>query len=262
MPLHNLAVKQKIALTLTSASASNIIPLFSYVAYLKSGFRLIEESIIVDNLKAIAWIYNLPAIEFPIFELEDTESKQLYTAINLEWNSPRFQLDILFNISSSATWHKIASYSLLNQSPYPFREYSLGNHALGNNSMIGFQIVDVGSGVLKTTNTGADKVTIIADITRQVFLEEVIENSQRVANSIGTVASIITNSNPSRKGITFQNKGTITVYLDTLSTVTIASHLIKLNPGAYYEAPTPVYTGDYWARTAAGTTSLEIREYF
>lgn len=261
MAVNNLIVKQKLAITLDSASASNVIPLFTYTPYSKSGYRLLDEYLEIDNLKAISWIYNIPAVEFPIFDVEDSESKQILTSINLEWTSPRIQLDILFKVDGSSTWQKIESKSLLNQSPLPYREFSLGSHVLGNNSMIGFQIIDAGEGLLKSTSVGQDKVTLIADLTRQVFVQELIDTSNKIVNNITTTASTIINSNPNRKALSIFNSSALIIYLDTVSTVSTTSYLSKLNPGAYYEAPMPIYTGAYYARTASGSTAIDIREY-
>lgn len=261
MTTSNIVVKQKLAVTLDKNSLSNIIPLFTYTPYSKSGYRLLDEYLEVANLQAISWIYNIDEVEFPVFEVEDSESKQLITVINLEWNSPRIQLDIMLSIDNLTTWHLIGSYSLLNQSPYPFREYELGNHALGTNGMIGFKIVDVGDGILQETLQGKDKVTIFGDLTRNIFIQELIDTSNRIVNNITNIASVIVNQNPNRRNIVFFNNSTLTIYIDTVPTVSTTSYLSKLLPGAYYEAPSPIYTGIYYGRTASGSTAIEIREY-
>ncbi|BBD64474.1 hypothetical protein NIES4072_18640 [Nostoc commune NIES-4072] len=134
MSINTLIVKQKLCVTLDTNSSNNVVPVFEYIPYSKPGYKLIDEYLEIENLKAVAWIYSLPPVPFPVFELEDTESKQLLAAINLEWQSPRIQLDIMVNIDDTLNWQKIAAYSLLNSDPYPYREYSLGSHTLGNNS--------------------------------------------------------------------------------------------------------------------------------
>ena len=167
MALESLIVKQKICITLDVNSGSNIVPIFSYVPYSKNGYTFLDEYLEIKDLKAIGWIDSLDPIPFPVFELEDTESKQLLTAINLEWKSPRIELQVMCQINN-LVWQKLQSFSLLNPDPYPYREYSLGSHTLGNNAMIGLKVADVGFGLL----SNQDKVTIFADLVRYITLDQ------------------------------------------------------------------------------------------
>lgn len=259
--LENLTIKQKIAVTLDPNSGANVIPIFNYVPYAKSGYRLIDEYLEVEDLKAVSWIYSVSPVEFPVFELEDTESKQLLTAINLEWKSPRIQLDIVCQIDGTLNWQRIAAYSLLNSDPYPYREYSLGNHALGNNSMLGLQVRNVGFGLLQNSVKGQDKVTTYANLTRFITIEKLVDTSVKIVNNITNIAATIVNANPNRKGLTFFNSSNIIVYIDSVSTVSSTSYLVKLKPGDYYEAPAPLYTGAYYGRTVSDSTAIDIREF-
>ncbi|MBW4425321.1 MAG: hypothetical protein KME50_12945 [Nostoc desertorum CM1-VF14] len=261
MTIQELTVKQKIAITLDPNSGASAIPIFNYVPYSKAGYRLIDEYLEVEDLKAVSWIYSLPSVPFPVFELEDSESKQLLTAINLEWKSNRIQLDIVVNINNSLNWQRIAAYSLLNSDPYPYREYSLGNHSLGNNSMLGLQIRNVGFGLLQNSVKGQDKVTAYANLTRHITIEKLIDISVKIANNITTIASTIVNTNPNRKGITFFNSSNKNIFIDTVSGVSTNSYSVKLEPDDYYEAPSPLYTGAYYGIVAEGSTAIDIREY-
>ncbi|MEH1895622.1 MAG: hypothetical protein V7K94_10050 [Nostoc sp.] len=256
MTLENLTIKQKIAVTLDQTSGNSVVPIFNYVPYTKSGYRLINEYLEIENLLAVSWIYSLATVPFPVFELEDSESKQLLAAINLEWNSPRIQMDVALNINN-ADWQRIAAYSLLNPSPYPYREYTLGNHPLGDNAMLGLQIRDVGYGLL----SGQDKVIAFADLTRHITIEKLVDTSSKIANNVTTVAATIVNSNTNRKGLTFFNSSDKDVYLDTVNTVSSSSYMVKLEPGDYYEAPSPMYTGNYYAVVASGSTAIDVREF-
>lgn len=260
MAFETFTIKSKVCTTLDVDTGSAVKPLLTYVPYSKSGYRLINEYLSVENLKAVSWVYNLPAVEFPVFELEDSESKQLLTAINLEWKSDRIQMDIMMNIDNSV-WQRIASYSLLNSSPYPYREYSLGNHTLGDNAMIGLQIKDVGFGLLQSSIAGQDKVTVFADLTKHITIEKLVDTSSKVANNITTIAATVVNSNSSRKGLTFFNSTDKNIYLDTVNTVSSSSYMVKLEPGDYYEAPSPMYTGAYYAVVSSGSTAIDIREF-
>ncbi|MDZ7968751.1 MAG: hypothetical protein RM368_28000 [Nostoc sp. DedSLP03] len=261
MTIQELTIKQKIAITLDPNSGASVVPIFNYVPYSKTGYRLIDEYLEVENLRATSWIYSLPPVPFPVFELEDSESKQLLTAINLEWKSPRIQLDIVVGIDGTLNWQRIAAYSLLNSDPYPYREYSLGSHSLGNNSMLGLQIRAVGHGLLQNSAKGQDKVTACANLVRHVIIEKLTDTSVKIVNNITAIASTIVNSNANRKGITFFNSSNKNVFLDTVKGVSITSHLVKLEPGDYYEAPSPLYTGAYYGIVESGNTAIDIREF-
>lgn len=174
MSINTLIIKQKSCVTLDANSSANVVPIFEYVPYAKAGYELIDEYLEIENLKAVSWIYSLSPVPFPVFELEDTESKQLLTAINLEWQSPRIQLDVVCQIDNTLNWQRIAAYSLLNSDPYPYREYLLGNHTLGNNSMIGLQIKNVGFGLLQNSVKGQDKVVVYANVRRHIIINEPI----------------------------------------------------------------------------------------
>ncbi|WP_229451788.1 hypothetical protein [Nostoc sp. CHAB 5715] len=254
-------MKQKLCVTLDPNSGQSVIPIFNYIPYAKAGYRLVDEYLEIENLKAVAWIYSLPPVEFPVFELEDTESKQLLTAINLEWKSARIQLDVMCQIDGTLNWQRIAAYSLLNSDPYPYREYSLGSHALGNNSMIGLQIRNVGYGLLQNSVKGQDKLTAYADLKRIITIEKLIDTSVKIANNITTIAATIVNSNPNRKGITFFNSSNKNIFIDSVSGVSVTSYSVKMEPGDYYEAPNPLYTGAYYGIVENGSTAIDIREF-
>ena len=257
MTLEKLTIKQKLCVTLDSTSGSNIVPIFNYVPYTKTGYRLIDEYLEIENLKAVSWISSLAAIVFPVFEVEDSESKQLLTAINLEWKSDRIQLDVMCKIDNLA-WQKLQAFSLLNADPYPYREYSLGNHPLGNNAMLGLQITDVGFGLLKAQ----DKITAIGDLTRQITLEKLsVDTSIKIPNNFTTTASIIINSNLSRKGLIISNSSDKTVFLDSNLNMSITSYLVEIEPSDYWEAPDPIYTGAYYGIVAADSAVIDIREF-
>lgn len=261
MALDTFTTKSKVAITLDANTGTTVKPIMVKVPYVKQGYRVINEYYEVTNLKAVAWIYSVEPVPFPVFELEDTESKQLLTAINLEWKSERIQMDVVLSVDDGAIWQRIAAYSLINADPSPYREYSLGDHTLGDNAMIGVQIRNVGFGLLQNGNLGSDRVTVYADVTRVVTIEKVIDSSTRIANTITNTPSIIANSNSARSGITFFNSTTTNVFIDTVSTVTTSSYLVKLEPGDYWEPPTQNYTGNYYGVVVSGSVGIDIREF-
>jgi hypothetical protein len=108
---------------------------------------------------------------------------------------------------------------------------------------------------------GQDKVTAFGNLTRHITLEKLVDTSSKIANNITTIGSTIANSNPNRKGITFFNSSNKNVFIDTVSSVSINSYSVKLEPGDYYEAPSPMYTGAYYGIVESGSTAIDIREY-
>lgn len=133
--------------------------------------KVVSFNCFIKNLKAFSKIQSLEEIPLPDFELEDSETTKLYKTLDIEWQSPRKQLDVF--VSNSSTWQQIGSTSLLNPSGYPFRIYNLmdlftDNLALelGDNSKIGVQVIDVGHGLL----TGTDKVVIHGSYVEEIFL--------------------------------------------------------------------------------------------
>ncbi|MEH2130127.1 MAG: hypothetical protein V7K86_05610 [Nostoc sp.] len=259
--LQTFSTVQKCAVSLNANSGTNITPLFTYTPFTLSGYRVINENLSLTNLQAIAYIYSLPVVPFPVFDLTESDSQQLLTAINLEWQNSRIQLDTLVRVGLTGTYQRINSNSLTNPNPYPYKQFTLDNLLLGSNDMLAFQTKNVGYGLLQNAVGGSDIVTVSADLTTTITIEETVDNASVVANNITTTAASIVNPNVNRKGITFFNNSTQTVYIDTVSTVSTTSYTIALAAGGYYEAPAPIYTGTYYAVVASGSTAINIREY-
>lgn len=81
----------------------------------------------------------------------------------------------------------------------------------------------------------------------------------QLTNTLSTTASSIA-GNTNRKGLTIFNTLSVAVYVDTANTVTSSDFWFKLDAGAYYEMPEPIYTGALHMICASGTGSVEIRE--
>jgi hypothetical protein len=80
-----------------------------------------------------------------------------------------------------------------------------------------------------------------------------------ITNSLSTTKTTIP-LNISRKGLTIFNPLSSTVYVDFGTDVTASDYMFKLDSGAYYEMPQPIYTGAISMILASGTGSVEIRE--
>jgi hypothetical protein len=253
--MEHLKIVSKFAKTINSASENTPQLLSDFTPYSRAGYRVIHEAASIEGLKAISYISSFAAAEFPVFGIEASESERFFAALNVEWSSERCQMNVLIKIGE--VFNKISVQSLLNPSPYPFREYDLGSFSLGDNSNLYIQIENVGYGLL----TGSDNVVFHGTLVRDIAIEKLVDTSVKIANSISTTAATIINANPSRIGVTFFNSSQIDVYIDTVSSVSTTSYMVKLEPDDYYEAPAPIYTGNYYAVVEAGTTAIDIREY-
>ncbi len=163
---------------------------------------------------------------------------------------------------------KIADAYLFNQRPYYYLDLinyftSAGTFDVAPDATIACQVVDVGYGLLQ----GSDRVMLLGCAVEESPYSEpqsVAQTpivSRMIANNITTTSGVIVNSNINRKGIVFFNSSTQDVYLDTTSSISLNSYLVKLVPSAYYEAPNPAYTGNYYAITTEPNTSIDIREF-
>jgi hypothetical protein len=176
---------------------------------------------------------------------------------------------------------KVADVFLFNQRPYYYLDLinyftSAGTLDMAPDAIIACQVVDVGHGLLQ----GSDRVMLLGCAVEEspysetastaastnVYLmsgnttTKLVDTSNSIANNITTISSIVVNSNPDRKGLAFFNTSTHEIYFDTIDSVSNSSYLIKLLPGGYYEAPTPIYTGNYYA-VAEGNATIDIREF-
>jgi hypothetical protein len=163
---------------------------------------------------------------------------------------------------------KVVDAYLFNQRPYYYLDLinyftSAGTFDVAPDATIACQIKDVGHGLLQ----GSDRILLLGCVVEEspysvvVPVAETPVLSRKIPNEITTTSTAIVNSNINRKGITFFNSSLNDIYLDTESTVTTESYLLRLSPGGSYEAPLPIYTGIYYAVTAYGNASIDIREF-
>lgn len=77
--------------------------------------------------------------------------------------------------------------------------------------------------------------------------------------NITNVSSTALASNSNRRGATFQNEGTATVYLKLGATASTTSYTVQIREGSYYEVPYG-YVGIIDAITSASTATLRVTE--
>lgn len=166
-----------ISLPLNVVSGSEIVTVYSNSSLtigreFLPGYKIVAFNCFLKNLKVFASLTSLEEALLPDFNLDDSDTQKLIKTLDIEWKSPRKQLNLY--VSSGGNWLQIGSLSMLNPYGYPFRIYNLmdlltDNLAaeLGENSKIGVQVQEVGYGLL----TAQDKVTIHGSYTEEIFLE-------------------------------------------------------------------------------------------
>lgn len=174
----------------------------------------------IKNLRAIAIINSVAEAPMPDFGLTDSDTEKLLKISNIEWNSPRKQLDLHIRSTNFGIWRKVFSLSLLNPMGYPFRVYNLLDGLtdglaleLGQFGQIGISITDVGHGLLTTM----DSVMVHGS-----FLQEININADKL-NRLSTCIPISTpvdnygtwifSNNPNRKYFRLRNNGNSNVWL-------------------------------------------------
>jgi hypothetical protein len=80
--------------------------------------------------------------------------------------------------------------------------------------------------------------------------------------SVGTTGTTIA-ADTTRKALTISNKSAVSIYVNVgSSTPTAAANMIELVSGAYYEFPTPIYTGLITLAAASGSgNSVQIASF-
>lgn len=176
MPTSTINKVQTIVRYLPLGDAS-IIPIYEVRApplgreYVPGHFLLSFNSF-VKNLRAYGAVGTLATSDLPRFELEDSDSERLRKTLDIEWKSPRKQLNMFIAVSGTE-WLQVGSMSLLNPYGYPFRAYNLMDFftdnlalELGGDGKIGIQIEDVGWGLLQQ----GDRVTIHGSAVEEIFV--------------------------------------------------------------------------------------------
>lgn len=229
-----------IAKSLDGNTGQGIIPLFGSLLIGNYPGQVISHNVFIKNLKAHAKIGSLSPVKLPNFTLEDSETDKLYKTLDIEWNSPRKQLNLFISNNEQANWHQVGAISLLNPAGYPYRIYNLmdlitPNLAieLGDNGTIGIQIQDVGFGLLQT----GDNVTIHGSYIQEIILDTgdaVIQSSNDFQVQVKTESTIILAANTSRKYLAITNNGNNPIYINLASTARL-NYGIYLTPSGSFE---------------------------
>lgn len=224
--------------------------------------NVVSVNAFVRNLKAYTTISSLAAIKMPNFELTDSDTEKLYKVLDVEWQSPRKQLNLYIS-DNSQKWEPVGSISLLNPSGYPYRIYNIlelytdeSVIELGENSRLGVEVQDVGYGLL----TGNDAVTIhgsyVEEITLQSKPESVvaakINSCLLIYQGIAEYSTIALSGANNRTYARITNANNTQVYLNLGSTAIFGEGILLNGEGDSYEVASN-YRGAISAISEPGT---------
>lgn len=257
-------------------SSSDIIPVFEN----NSSFNLdniVSYNLFVKNFKAYAKIRSVPIAPMPILFDEDNETVRIQKILDIEWRTPRKQIDLFIsNGEIDSTWETVGSVSLLNPSGYPYRSYNLldiytANLAieLGEKGKIGVKITDVGYGLLQPE----DEVTIHGSYVQEISVAsegstggivnpptitpiEMEEVKIEIASGLST---LIANSNPDRIYLLLQNiSNDETCWITFANGEAVENAGLKIPAGGHYEFSTKdiPYFGEIKGICGEGTATI------
>ena len=220
----------------------------------------------ITDLRVNINIQSLAESELPNIDLGTSRTDRVAAVRDLEWNSPRKQLDIYLATSTSAGWVNIATLSLLNRRPFyivNLLSYVSTNVAfqIANDAKLGVSISDVGYGLLE----GNDTVTLFGaakeEITAIPTESPVITTAQNYGAAITSTSRSVLSANPARKQATFINRSNSeTIWLSYAPVAEVGKGLeLRPHGGAYEINFSNPYKGAI-AAIASGNANLAMLE--
>lgn len=233
-----------LGLKLDSSSADRIITVFENRTDTEDSNYLMTAQHVVYNgfvktLRAKAVINSIPETTLPGLTVEQSRNERLLAMRNVEWQSPRKQLD-LYLAETYNNWHHIGSLSLLNIPPFRvvnLMEYFTENIAieLGSTGAIGVGIRDAGYGLLGN----GDEVIIFGSSTTEIVVvpnnPKPIESCTDYGWTITPNSELILPAQDDRKQITFTNTGAGTIYLNLGAAAEVGKGIALMPRGGSYE---------------------------
>lgn len=229
--IQTIEITQKIIKEATSTTGNDVMEIIDVIPFSKLGYRIINESLQLKELRFTSFITSVDSIPFPTFPLEASETETQLAVFNLEWQSPRIVMELLIKVAQES-WITNAVYSLLNVFPLPYRQFEAGDYNLGNNSTIGVKFSNVGYGLLQ----GTDRVVIVADLIRKIQVEKISNGSPIDGTLIANTVKEVLPEDLSRQGITIFNNNNTDIYLDVLPTVSPSNFMSKIPGNSFYES--------------------------
>ncbi len=210
----------------------------------------VSQNLVINSLQCYASIKSLAVVAIPSYPLEFSESERIIADLNLEWTSARWHLQVFLENTVNNTLFLLGQVSLLNVSPYPYRQYNLlkaiNDNALplqlGENSHLGYKLYNPGfSEIYIVSNESiSDLINVSASFTKEVWVQEteIINISVPLTPTINTPVNITNNitggstsnsNNNNTPSLLFMLKPTITSGLVTLTSENKAVKLATVN---------------------------------
>lgn len=194
----------------------------------------------ITSLRMKVDINSLPESTIPQLNLTDDQTARITAVRDMEWKSPRKQIDFFIK-TSQIGWTQIASLSLLNRLPYyhvNLLQYLTDGTAfeVGNDARLAARIVDVGYGLLNTT----DNLTIFGSAQEEATALPSDEPEISYANDFSwdltAQSQMILPANPNRLQATFVNHSeTQNIYLSYSGIAQQGKGIPLLKGGGTYE---------------------------
>lgn len=234
-----------IAVKLGSGSSNHIVTVFQARAdaedsqYLLEGAEHVIYNGFVKTLRAKVIINSIAETTLPGLTIEQSRNERLMALRNVEWNSPRKQLDLYF-AEHHGNWVNIGSVSLLNIPPFRIinlMEYFTENIAveLGSTGAIGVAVKDVGYGLLGAN----DEIVVYGSGTTEVVVipyePRPIEACTDYGWTVSAESALILPAQDNRKQITFVNTGAGTIYLNLGAAAEVGKGIALMPRGGSYE---------------------------
>ncbi|NJM18127.1 MAG: hypothetical protein HC836_40360 [Richelia sp. RM2_1_2] len=240
--METITINKSIHQNIDTSSGSNIIRLTpnSTDLNLNPRDRVITRNKYIKNLKAYSNITSIAEANLPDFKFDDSDSEKLNKVLDVEWRSPRKQLDLL--IGEFNNWLPVGQISMLNPMGYPYRINNLldlltDNLAfeLGQLVDIAVKINDVGYGLLEDN----DIVTIFGNYVEEITIDDSnlpVTNITEQTILISQTTTILAPSNDIRKFFLMQNISENVIYFSLTPNANIDS--IQVMPGGHYQFTT------------------------
>jgi hypothetical protein len=225
---------------LTSASSTNMIVL--YEPGTVTPWDVVPTTRyygFITDLRMKVQIKSIAESEIPQLDITSTRTERILAVRDMEWNSPRKELEIFLETSSQAQTH-IATVSLLNRQPYyhvnllPYLS-DLGVFNVANDARLLARVKDAGYGLLQ----GTDELAVFGSVKEEVTTlppdAKVINYCQGHSWIVHNASQQLLPSNKNRLQFTLVNRGTTTIYLNYGQEAEIGSGIALMPNGGSYE---------------------------
>lgn len=194
----------------------------------------------VTDLRCKVNIQSIDEQALPEIGLGDSRTARVNAVRDMEWRSPRKQMNLMLRTASAGDWIEIAPISLLNRDPYyqvNLLQFLSDNvaFAVANDSAIGLQIVDAGYGLL----SGNDEVVIWGSVKEELNIippgQRIVTHSAQYGRTVTDQSSIVLGANQDRLQATIVNTGAATVFLNYNTQAQAGLGIALVAQGGSYE---------------------------